>query len=305
MENGENTPATLESVWEAFREADRQRKEGAARFNRELAKSSAKFNRELAESSAKFDRELAESRAESERERKEAEAKFNRELAASRADSERERKESEAKFDRELAESRAESERERKESEAKFKQEMAESRAEFDKRNVEFDKRSAEFDKQRAEFNKEQAELSRQIRELKESVNGISKSNGLFAEEYFFNSFENGKRTFFGETFDDIEQNVKGLESKDEYDIVLINGKSVGVIEVKYKGRLDDIPKIINKAGTFRANYPKFQNHKIYLAMASMMFNQRLEDRCKKEGIAIVKQVGDTVVINDEHLKAY
>ena len=164
-----------------------------------------------------------------------------------------------------------------KASEAQFKQEMAESRAEFDRR----------------------------MKRLDESIGGVSNSNGLFAEEYFFNSFEKGNRTFLGETFDDIERNVKGLESKDEYDIVFINGKSVGIIEVKYKGRLDDIPKILNKANTFRTNYPKFQNHKIYLAMASMTFHQRLEDECRKEGIAIVKQVGDTVVINDEHLKAY
>ena len=205
-------------------------------------------------------------------------------IKESSAESARERKEAEARFNRELAESSAKSERERKESEDKFDRALEKSSAEFDKRS---------------------AETDRQIRELKETINGISKSNGLFAEEYFFNSFENGKRTFFGETFDDIEQNVKGLESKDEYDIVLINGKSVGVIEVKYKGRLDDIPKIINKAHTFRANYPKFRNHRIYLAMASMMFHQRLEDECSRQGIAIVKQVGDTVVINDEYLKAY
>ena len=194
---------------------------------------------------------------------------------------------SEARFDREFEKSRAE----REKSEARFDRELEKSRAEADKRGAEADKRRAELD--------------RQIKELKDTVNGMSKSDGLFAEEYFFNSFENGKRTFLGETFDDITKNLKGTESNDEYDIVFINGKSVGIVEIKYRGRLDDIPKIINKANTFRTNFPKFQNHRIFLAMASMMFNQRIEDECKDKGIAIVKQAGDTVTISDEHLKAY
>ena len=186
-----------------------------------------------------------------------------------------------------------EGERLRKEAEARFDREMALSNAAFEKRN-------AEFEKQRIETN-------RQLQELSKSINGISKSNGLFAEEYFFNSFEKGKSTFFGETFDDIERNIKGIEPgfKDEYDILLINGNAVGIIEVKYKGRIDDIPDIINKAHTFRVNYPKYQNHRVYLALATMMFNQRLEDECIKQGIAIVKQVGDKVIIADEHLKAF
>ena len=91
----------------------------------------------------------------------------------------------------------------------------------------------------------------------------------------------------------------------DEYDILLINGKSIGLIEVKYKGRKEDIPKIVNKARTFRVNYPKYQNHQVYLAMASMIFIKEVEQECMNKGIAIVKQVGDTVVINDTHLKIF
>jgi hypothetical protein len=186
-----------------------------------------------------------------------------------------------------LRESSARFERDMATSSARFERDMAASRAEYDKRN---------------------AETNRQLKELKESINGISKSNGLFAEEYFFNAFENGKQTFFGEKFDDMIPNLKtGLNEtiRDEYDIVLVNGKSVGIIEVKYKGRLDDIPQIINKAHSFRVNYPKYRNHQVFLALAALIFNQRIEDECKKQGIAIVKQVGDTVVIYDENLKAF
>ena len=202
-----------------------------------------------------------------------------------------------------------ESDRQRKEAEARFSHEMAASQQKFDRqmaeRSAEFDRRSAEFDRRSTEFDKQSDKISTQIRELNETVTGMSKSDGLFAEEYFCNSFKQRKQTFFGETFDDIRKNLKGTESNDEYDIVLVNGKSVGIVEVKYRGRLYNISQITGKAQTFRLNFPKYKNHRIYLALASMIFHQRLEDECKNNGIAIVKQVGDTVVINDQHLKAY
>jgi hypothetical protein len=36
-----------------------------------------------------------------------------------------------------------------------------------------------------------------------------------------------------------------------------------------------------------------------------MGFYPELEQECIKEGIAVIKQVGDTVVINDKHLKVF
>ncbi|MDR2586019.1 MAG: hypothetical protein LBC84_07375, partial [Prevotellaceae bacterium] len=105
--------------------------------------------------------------------------------------------------------------------------------------------------------------------------------------------FENGQQTFFGEKFDDITKNMKGAETKDEFDVVFVNGKSVCTVEVKYKGR------------TFRLNFPKYKNHQIYLALAALVFNQRVEDECASKGIAIVKQVGESVVVNDKNLKVY
>ena len=100
-------------------------------------------------------------------------------------------------------------------------------------------------------------------------------------------------------------KNIKDLESDDEYDILLINGQTIGVVEVKYKAHENDVPKILKKAETFRANFPKYQNHRVYLGLATMAFYPELEEECKSNGIAIVKQVGDNVVIYDKHLKVF
>jgi hypothetical protein len=158
------------------------------------------------------------------------------------------------------------------------------------------------------ELAERQAETDRQIKKVNETLGSWANNHGSFAEEYFYNSFENGRQNFFGEKFDRIMKNVvAGIDENiaDEYDILLINGKSIGIVEVKYKAHENDVPKVLKKAVTFRANFPKYAGHQVYLGLATMAFYPKLEQTCINEGIAIIKQVGDSVVINDEHLKVF
>jgi len=165
----------------------------------------------------------------------------------------------------------------------------------------------ATLDRMSAEADKRNAEAERRMKKLEKLVGGISYNNGSFAEEYFFNSFENGEQNFFGEKFDEISKNLKyrwqGLE--DEYDIALFNHASVALIEAKYKAHENDIPGVLKKAETFRILFPHYKDFKIYLGLASMSFYPELEQKCIDQGIAVIKQVGETVVINDTNLKVF
>jgi hypothetical protein len=167
----------------------------------------------------------------------------------------------------------------------------------------------AESDRQRKENERMLTEKfaagDRQMEKIRQTLGAWATNQGHFAEEYFFNSFDKGKQNFFGEQFDEIEKNIKGFDPKDEYDILLINGKSMGIIEVKFKAHNNDIEQVLRKAVTFRSNFPKYATHRIYLGLASMSFYPELEQKCIENGIAIIKQVGETVVINDEHLKTF
>ena len=158
----------------------------------------------------------------------------------------------------------------------------------------------AETDRQMKETDRQQKETDRQIKKVNETLGSWANNHGSFAEEYFFNSFEKGKRNFFGENFDEIEKNVKGIKSgaKDEYDILLLNGKSIGIIETKYKAHENDIPKIVKKAETFRINFPEYASHQVYLGLASMAFYPELEQLCISEGIAIIKPFAEKVLFS-------
>jgi hypothetical protein len=162
-------------------------------------------------------------------------------------------------------------------------------------------------------FLKESSERAdRRMKKLDKTLGEWANNQGAFAEDYFFNSFEDKQQNFFGEHFDEIEKNVKPVKQigkkeflKDEYDIVMYNDSYVAIIEVKFKAHLKDIPKVLRKAETFKILCPDYQNYKIYLGLATLAFYPELEQECIDKGIAIIKQVGETVVINDAHLKTY
>ena len=159
-----------------------------------------------------------------------------------------------------------------------------------------------------------QAETDRIVRENAEQMRLVFKkmgswdnNHGNFAEEYFFNSFEQGRKNFFGEEFYNIKKKAPGLNEQyeDEYDILFINGESVGIVEVKFKAHQDHISKVLRKAVTFRENFPFYANHRVYLGFASLVFDEIVEEKCKEEGIVVIKQVGDTVEIYDDNMKAF
>jgi len=153
------------------------------------------------------------------------------------------------------------------------------------------------------------AETDRHISRLEKQIGEVTNSHGSFAEEYFYNSIERGDKIFFGEKFDKM---IKFAIVKDEnnimrgeLDLILVNGNSVAIFEVKYKVRAKHIEQVKKKVKPFRQKFPEYQNHKVFLGLASMVFDDEVQKKCIEDGIAVVKQVGDTLVIHDEKLKTF
>ena len=192
---------------------------------------------------------------------------------------------------------------------AEIKEQM---KAEIEKMKVEIEKMKAESEKMKAESEKMKAEsenikaMRESINAMNESINGISKSNGNYAEEYFENAFAQNM-TFAGIHFDEMLKRKRFINPtrEDEFDIILLNKKNVAIIETKYKAREKYIDAVIKKAESFRYWYPNKKGHKIYLGLASFRFEDNIIDKAKKKGIAVIRQLGDKTVVNDENLKAY
>jgi thermostable 8-oxoguanine DNA glycosylase len=77
-------------------------------------------------------------------------------------------------------------------------------------------------------------------------------------------------------------------------------------VEIKYKADSSDIAKrVLRKAETFRVNFPQYKDKKVFLALAGMSISPLTEQSCSENGIAIIKQVGETIVVIDNQLKAF
>ena len=200
-------------------------------------------------------------------------------------------------------------------SSKEFDQSLEKSRAEFDqkfeKSRADADRRAAEFDqkieKSRAEAAKEYKELREIVKQTNRQLGGMGNSNGDAAQEFFYNSL-NRRKALFGEKFDlvieqESRKSIVGFEA--EYDIIMFNGRSVCIVEVKYKADEGDIQSVLRKIITFRVNFPEHKDKKIFLALAGMSFHKNTEKACKDNGIAIIKQVGDTIEVYDENLKTF
>ena len=184
--------------------------------------------------------------------------------------------------------------------------------AQLQKENERFlTEKFAESDRLRQESERLRQENERkfdeQMKKMREEIGYIGESQGSFAEEYFFDSFEKGEKNFFGKKFDAIGRNLNlACESVNgECDIVLYNKDAVAIIEVKFKARKKHIKELLKKVEIFKMQFPCYKDFNIYLGLASMIFPSNVKQGCLEKGIAVIKQVGDKVVIIDEGLKAF
>jgi hypothetical protein len=174
----------------------------------------------------------------------------------------------------------------------------------------ELDRQKRERDWQ--EIKQQMKETDRKFKELGLNVAGISDSNGMFAEEYFFNSLES-KLEFAGINFDNISRDFNllrktpdGKRIRDQFDIVLLNGEAVALIEIKYKARNDDLSKMINqKIPNFKYLFPQYAKHKIYLGVGGFSFDRNVVKKAKDLGIGLLKQVGETIEYKTSWVRAY
>jgi len=160
-----------------------------------------------------------------------------------------------------------------------------------------------------ASLAEDRKETDRMIKELTRRMGGIDENQGNHAEQYFQNILRE-KLTFCGQKYDRMIANME-CSSKNgpaliEFDIVLVNGKSVAIIEVKNRIHPSFVKEFAEKRlPKFREFWPEFSKHKAYLGIAGFSFNQKVVEEAKKYGICVLRQVGDSIEIEANNLRVY
>ena len=175
--------------------------------------------------------------------------------------------------------------------------ELKASQKKTDEQMKKTDEQMRKTDEQMKKTDEELNKLLKSHKALGKMVGGISNNQGDIAEEFFYNSLK-FKPTFGGIDYDFIDKNVTRIKNRieDEYDILLVNGKDVAIIETKYKAHTSDIEKLVTKKyENFKKLYPEYKNYKHHLGLASFYINEDVKDEAIKNNVILVQRKGDLI----------
>lgn len=128
-------------------------------------------------------------------------------------------------------------------------------------------------------------------------LGNISNNQGDVAEEFFYNSLKD-KRDLANIHYDRIDKNITSSvgDIQDEFDIIMVNGNDVVIIEVKYKAHEKDLERFLTKKyPNFKALYPMYKNYKHHLGLASFFISDDLKNRALDQGVMVLQRKGNVV----------
>ena len=192
---------------------------------------------------------------------------------------------------------------------ARHEAEMAEWKAEDRERRMRLEK---EMDEWRAEERERWARIDKRLEKSERKLDSVSKqlggigmNNGAYFEEVIFTSLYE-KKKLGGLYYDVVRRNVSDLNGDTEYDILMLNGEAVAIIEVKYKAHIKDIADFLaKKPVAFRKGFPGLKDHRLYLGIASGSTYRELIDEAKNAGIFLLGPKGDSYEVLNDKVKTF
>jgi len=169
------------------------------------------------------------------------------------------------------------------------------------------DAQLAKTDAQLAKTDAQLARTDEKLRETNRIMSNIGINLGSVAEEFFYYALLE-KKTLGNVAFDDIRYNVfsKTKKLEDEFDIVMFNGNSVGIIEVKHKVHPNDIEVLKSKKlRNFKLLFPDYADSKFILGVAGMSIPADTAKLAKEEGMVVLRQKGDLLEVDEDAIKWY
>ena len=153
-----------------------------------------------------------------------------------------------------------------------------------------------ELTKAIAELRDAQSQTDTQIKALTRNIDGVNTSIGLEVEDFFYSSFQKTPilaNIKFDYVYRNDKRNLKG--ETQEIDILLENGSSIGVIEVKNRvsqKSIDQLDKIMERFDYF---HPSYKDYKVIGAIAGKVFPTHLQTQALKKGYSVIMQQGEHI----------
>ncbi len=152
----------------------------------------------------------------------------------------------------------------------------------------------AKTDAQLAKTDAQLAKTDAKLQKLADMYGGVGNNQGKVAEEFYYHSLKH-KPEINGIKFDFIEKNVTRSKGnlEEEYDLLLVNGSELFIVEVKYRLHPCDIECLLGRKRTnFIKLFPEYQYYKIHLALASFAIEEDVKRQALNQGITLLQRRG-------------
>ena len=142
-----------------------------------------------------------------------------------------------------------------------------------------------------------QKHTTSEVEKLSQYVGNIGKNQGSVAEEFFINSISPTLKV--GEIqYDELYKNLykKTKKAEGEFDILLVNGTELALIETKYKAHENDVDDLINKKyNNFKKLYPEYKDYNHHLGLASFFISDETKEKALSNNVMILQRKGEVL----------
>ena len=161
-------------------------------------------------------------------------------------------------------------------------------------------------EREMAELRKTVDRTSQQIEQTNKQIGGITSRWGEFVE----NLVRPAAVKLFRAKGIEVHFTALRVEAQDaqgsiEIDVLAENTNEVVAIEVKSHLEIRNVKRFLATLERFKTALPKYQNYKLYGAIAGIKIDERADAYAVQEGLFLIKPSGDTVAIaNDQQFVA-
>jgi hypothetical protein len=162
-----------------------------------------------------------------------------------------------------------------------------------------------DFEQRQLTYEKEIADLRHIVAQTNKQVAGLSSRWGEFVE----NLVKPAAAQLFREQGINVHHTALRVDAQDsqgslEIDILVENTNEVVAIEVKSHLEVRDVKRFLQTLERFKIAFPKYQDYKLYGAVAGIKIDERSDIYATQEGLFLIEPAGDSVIIaNSQKVK--
>jgi len=201
-----------------------------------------------------------------------------------------------------------ESERQRKEYQQENERQREKHRQDLEEYKQAFKESQKAFEERQRINQQEMAALCASLAKTEKLVEQTNKQVGGLTSrwaEFVENLIKPAAARIFREQGIDVHytaMRVKGDDDRGsmEIDILVENSNEIVAIEVKSHLEVRNVKRFLEVLARFKEAFPKYQNYKLYGAVAGIKIDEKADEYATQEGLFLIEPAGDSVVISNK-----